>query len=154
MSETTPEVGPRFGLGPIDQISFAVHDVDEALERYSAMFGGPFTVVDVPDLEVLVLGRPATATLRLGFGRTAGLEVELVQVVAGEWPTLSWLEDHGEGLHHIRYPVSDVGRTRREMEEAGFHVTIEGVGGPVAFAYLESPLLNGMTVELISGATA
>jgi methylmalonyl-CoA/ethylmalonyl-CoA epimerase len=140
----------RFGLGPIDQISFAVRDVDEAVGRYSAMFRGPFTIIDVPELEALCYGRPTRTTLKLGFGRTAGLEVELVQVVSGEWPTLTWLERHGEGLHHLRYPVSDFSRTRSEMEAAGFAVTLEGTGGVLSFAYLEAPLLNGMTIELIS----
>ena len=140
----------RFGLGPIDQISFAVRDVEEAVGRYSAMFGGPFTVVDVPELEALCYGLPTRTTLKLAFGQTAGLEVELVQVVSGEWPTLAWLESYGEGLHHIRYPVSDFSVTRREMEAAGCTVTLEGTGGQFSFAYLEAPMLNGMTIELIS----
>jgi methylmalonyl-CoA/ethylmalonyl-CoA epimerase len=150
MTDVPTPMEQRFGLGPIDQISFAVRSVDEAVARYTAMFGGPFSVVDVPELNALCHGRPTTATLKLGFGRTAGLEVELVEVVAGDWPTLAWLEERGEGLHHIRYPVADVVRTRSEMEAADFAVTLEGVGGAVAFAYLESPLLNGMTIELIS----
>jgi methylmalonyl-CoA/ethylmalonyl-CoA epimerase len=140
----------RFGLGSIDQISFAVRDVNEAVERYSAMFGGPFTIVEVPGQEALCYGRPTTTSLKLAFGQTAGLEVELVEVVSGEWPTLTWLESHGEGLHHLRYPVADFSKTRNVMEEAGFVVTLEGTGGTLSFAYLESPLLNGMTVELIS----
>lgn len=142
---------PRFGLGPIDQISFAVADVDEAVGRYTAMFGGPFLVIDVPEINVLCRGVPSTAALKLGFGRTGSLEVELVQVVSGEWPTSTWLADHGEGLHHVRYPVADVAATRAAMAEAGFEVTLESVEGPVNFAYLESPLLNGMTIELVSG---
>ena len=148
------QMDQRYGLGAIDQISFAVRDVNEAVTRYTAMFGGPFTVIDVPDLEVVCRGRPSSTTLRLAFGRTAGIEVELVEVVSGDWPTLAWLDTHGEGLHHLRYPVADVAQVRSEMEADGFPVTLEGSGGEVAFAYLESPLLNGMTVELISAPGA
>jgi catechol 2,3-dioxygenase-like lactoylglutathione lyase family enzyme len=148
MDVETP-VDQRFGLGPIDQISFAVRSVDDAVPRYTAMFGGPFAVVDVPGMEIVCRGRPSTTSLRLGFGRTADLEVELVEVVSGEWPTLAWLDERGEGLHHLRYPVSDIAASRAEMEAAGFDVVVEGGSGGVAFAYLESPLLNGMTVELI-----
>jgi hypothetical protein len=61
------------------------------------MFGGPFTAINVPGVEVVVAGRPATVSLRLGFGHTAGLEVELVEVVEGAWPTVAWLAEHGEG---------------------------------------------------------
>jgi catechol 2,3-dioxygenase-like lactoylglutathione lyase family enzyme len=147
-------VEQRFGLGAIDQISFAVRSVDDAVPRYTAMFGGPFTVLDVPGMEVVVRGRPSTTTLRLGFGRTGDLEVELVEVVSGDWPTLSWLDEHGEGLHHLRYPVDDLAASRTEMESAGFAVAVEGGDEHVSFAYLESPLLNGMTVELIQMPSA
>ena len=137
----------RYGLGPIDQISFAVRDLDEAAGRYEAMFGGPIAVIEVPGLDVIVRGEPSSTTLKLGFGRSGDLEVELVEVVTGLWPTLDWLDARGEGLHHVRYPVADVARSRAEMVDAGFTVSMEDVGG--RFAYLESPLLNGMTVELI-----
>ena len=86
----------RFGLGAIDQISFAVADVDEAVPRYTAMFGGPFDILDVPKLQAVCHGRPTTTTLRLGLGRSGGLEVELVQVVSGDWPTLDLLTSRGE----------------------------------------------------------
>lgn len=138
----------RFGLGAIDQISFAVPDVNEALPRYAAMFGGPFAVVDVPHLDIICRGRPSTATLRLAFGRTGSLEVELVQVLAGDFPTLNWLADHGEGLHHLRYPVTDFASTQDAMLAAGFTQVMEGATTSTRFAYLESPLLNGMTIEL------
>jgi len=77
-----PSQLPRFGLGAIDQISFAVVDIDEAVPRFTAMFG-PFVVIDVPDLDVTVRGRPSLTTLRLGFCQTGPIEVELVEVVDG-----------------------------------------------------------------------
>lgn len=143
----------RFGLGAIDQISFAVASVDDAEPRYAAMFGGPFLVIDVPDLAVIVEGEAATADLRLGFGRSGSIEVELVEVVAGPWPTRTWLAEHGEGLHHVRFPVPDVASSRAAMEAEGFHVTMEAADH-VSFVYLESPLLNGMTVELLQAELA
>ena len=146
-ADTTIE--QRFQLRSIDQISFAVADVDEAVPRYTAMFGGPFNVIEVPRMEVVYGGHPSTTALKIGFGRTADIEVELVQVVAGEWPTLDWLATHGEGLHHLRFPVSDVDATSAQMQAAGLSVTVAGGAAGIAFAYLESPLPNGMTVEII-----
>jgi methylmalonyl-CoA/ethylmalonyl-CoA epimerase len=139
--------GQQFGLGPIDQISFAVRSIDDALPRYTAMFG-PFVVVDVPGLDVRCRGRASTTTLKLAFGRSRDVEIELVEVVTGDWPTIQWLASNGEGLHHIRYPVDEVASSCKEMVAAGFEVTLEGSAGGVSFVYLESPFLNGMTVEL------
>jgi hypothetical protein len=83
------------------------------------------------------------------FGETAGLEVELVEVVAGGWPTVAWLAEHGEGLHHVRYPVDDFARTRDALQAQGCTQVMEGHNSGVSFGYLEVPMLNGMVVELI-----
>jgi hypothetical protein len=152
VSAVDPDGAQLLGLGAIDQLSFAVPNLDEALPRYEAMFGGPFTTMDVPTMEVAVHGRPETVSLRLGFGQTAGLEVELVEVVSGGWPTVSWLADHGEGLHHLRYPVDDFARSQAELVAAGCTPLMEGHNHGVSFGYLEVPMLNGMVVELIQMA--
>ena len=146
---TESVIEQKYGLGAIDQISFAVRDADDAAQRYTAMFGGPFTVFDAPAMDVLVRDEPSTTLLRLGFGRTADIEVELVQVLSGDYPTLSWLDERGEGLHHVRYRVKDLKATQAEMVADGFTVTLEGNSGPLLFAYLEAPPLSGMTIELL-----
>jgi hypothetical protein len=105
--------------------------------------------MDVPDFPVVCRREPSSTTLRLGFGRTGELEVELVEVVSGAWPTVDWLAEHGEGLHHLRYPVDDLAGSRTAMEGAGCAAILEGGTGGVSFAYLEVPMLNGMVVELI-----
>jgi hypothetical protein len=75
-------------------------------------------------------------------------------VVSGDWPTLTWLDEHGEGLHHLRYPVSDAAVPRAALEAAGATVVLEGGGEGYAFVYLESPHLNGMVIELLQMAPA
>ena len=149
MAQTASDVAGRFGLGPIDQISFAVADADEAALRYAALFGGDFQVMDAELPEILLRGRPASVSLRLGFGKTGPIEVELVQVVSGEYPIKDHLAEHGEGFHHVRFPVTDLKTTQAAMEAAGYGVTLEGASGGVLFAYLESPDLGGGTIELI-----
>lgn len=149
MTQTSTDVVGRFGLGPIDQISFAVADTDEAAPRYAALFGGEFQVVDAEFRDVLVWGHPTSVSLRLGFGKTGPIEVELVQVVSGEYPTKDHLAKHGEGMHHVRFPVTDLKDTQATMEAEGYTVTLEGGSGGVLFAYLESPHMGGGTIELI-----
>jgi catechol 2,3-dioxygenase-like lactoylglutathione lyase family enzyme len=154
MDDDATAIQQRLGLGAIDQISFAVPSVDDALPRYAAMFGGPFTAMDVPNFDVVCRGTPSSTTLRLGFGRSGQLEVELVEVVSGAWPTIDWLAEHGEGLHHLRYPVDDLAATRADLEAAGCTVILEGGTAGVSFAYLEVPMLNGMVIELIQMPSA
>jgi catechol 2,3-dioxygenase-like lactoylglutathione lyase family enzyme len=149
MTQTGIDAAGRFGLGPIDQISFAVADLDEAVPRYAAVFGGDFEVMDVEMSDIFVRGQPASVQIRLGFGRTGPIEVELVQVVAGEYPIKDFLAEHGEGFHHVRFPVADLRATQAAMEAEGYTVTLAGASGGILFAYLESPDLAGGTIELI-----
>ena len=149
MTQTTADVAGRFGLGPIDQISFAVASVDDAARRYAALFGGEFEVMDVQLDDILVRGKPASVSVRLGFGRTGPIEVELVEVVSGEYPVRDYLAEHGEGFHHVRFPVTDLKATQAAMQAAGYTVTMEGASAEIFFAYIESPDLAGATIELI-----
>jgi methylmalonyl-CoA/ethylmalonyl-CoA epimerase len=149
----TASVAAGFGLGPIDQISFAVTSVEQSLPWYEALFGGPFSVRDVtlaPDA-VTYRGAPADAVLRLAFGRTAGIEVELVEVLRGEAPSLEHLREHGDGLHHVRFRVTDLEAKKEQLTAAGFEVIFDGTTARgSSFTYVQAPASLGHTViELI-----
>ena len=152
LSGAASSVAARFGLGPIDQISFAVTSVEQSLPWYEALFGGPFTVRDVilaPDA-VTYRGAPADAALRLAFGRTAGIEIELVEVLRGEAPSLEHLREHGDGLHHVRFRVDDLAAKRDQLTAAGFEVIFGGTTPRGSFTYVQAPASLGHTViELI-----
>lgn len=151
-STPAADVATRFDLGPIDQISFAVDDLDAALPRYAALFG-EFTVrtVRLTPERVRYRGRPMSATLALGFARSGDVEIELVQVLDGDAPSLEHLRDHGEGLHHVRFRVADIEARKQVLVEAGYEIVVEGTTERgSSFAYLEAPAGLGHTViELI-----
>lgn len=141
----------QFGLGPIDQISFAVADVEDAARRFQSIFG-PFQIVDVPAMDITYRGRPSSVTLKLGFGRSGPLEVELVEVVEGDSPARDHVEAHGEGFHHVRFPVPDLKATQAAMEEEKWSTIFAGGTGGVLFAYLEPPpAQENVVIELIQG---
>ena len=151
---TSDPLSDRYGLGPIDQISFAVADVEEAATRYSAIFG-PFEVVAVPKMDITWRGEPSTVTFKLGFGRSGGLEIELVQVVDGDSPAREHLENHGEGFNHVRFPVASLKEVRSAMEREGWVTIFSGGSGVLSFAFLEPPsTLRSSIVELIQGLPA
>jgi methylmalonyl-CoA/ethylmalonyl-CoA epimerase len=149
LSATAPSIATRFGLGPIDQISFAVTSVEQSLPWYEALFGGPFTVRDVilSADAVTYRGAPADAVLRLAFGSTAGIEIELVEVLRGEAPSLEHLREHGDGLHHVRFPVADLEAKKEQLTAAGFEVIFDGTTPRgSSFTYVQAPASLGHTV--------
>ncbi|MGE0387592.1 MAG: VOC family protein [Gammaproteobacteria bacterium] len=144
-----PRTGVDLALGAMDQVSFAVRDLDAVLPTYEALFG-PFDVrVAVVD-RLWYRGRESRGEYRLGFARSGDLEIELVQVTAGDAPQADHLHVHGEGLQHVRFRVADLDGARARMEQRGYRTVVFGEPPGVRFAYLELPADLGYTmVELI-----
>lgn len=153
---TFQTLAASLGLGPLDQIAFAVDDIDAVLTSYEAMFGA-FTVQTATFStgdDVTYRGEPAEATLKVALGRSGNIEIELIQVVEGDAPTLDHVRRHGDGIHHIRFPVADLTERKAILEAAGFQTVLYGCRpSGLKFAYLESPESFGHTLfELIEFA--
>ena len=142
-------------LGAPDQVSFAVADVAEAVSVLGPVFG-EFIVRE----SVLAPGSISQrdgeggARLRLGFCQAGQVEIELVEVMEGDWPTVDHIARHGPGLHHIRFVVDDLGAKSAQMQAEGFSEVLRGVSPRGSqFAYLEAPAVLGSTiVELLQPA--
>jgi 4-hydroxyphenylpyruvate dioxygenase-like putative hemolysin len=148
------EVVPRdLGLGPIDQVAYVVESLERALPRYEAMFG-PFQVMTYEMKDTTIRGRQADWTVRLALNHSGPVEVELIEVLAGETTHTEHLKQHGEGLHHVRFRVRDLESKVAELESAGYRTVMQKrVASTTAFAYLESPSeIGGSVIELIEMA--
>jgi methylmalonyl-CoA/ethylmalonyl-CoA epimerase len=155
-SSTLVQLGASLGLGPIDQIAFAVADMDAVLPMYEAIFG-EFNVLTASFAEgddVTYRGAPARATLKVALGRSGGVEIELIEVMDGDAPTLEHIRAHGDGLHHVRFPVADLDLRQAALEAAGYETVLYGCRpSGLKFAYLEGPKTLGHTLlELIEFA--
>jgi hypothetical protein len=137
----------ELGLPPIDQVSYVVKDLDRALERFAPLFG-PFQVVQVTLEGTRFRGRPADVTLKLGFGRSGAIEIELIEVVSGDSPHREFLARHGEGPHHVRCVVPDLDAVVARAAHHGFETIWfhEMAGGQIRFVYLER---EGTVLELL-----
>jgi hypothetical protein len=83
--------------------------------------------------------------------RRSPVEIELIQPVTGESPWSEHLDEHGEGLHHVRFRVQGIDAKLAELAGKGFSTLMYKRFGPaVAFAYLETPeALGGHVIELL-----
>jgi hypothetical protein len=146
-------LGDALNLGQPDQIAFAVADIDAVLPCYEALFG-TFTVLRATFAEgddITYRGEPARASLKVALARSGDLEIELIEVVEGEAPTSEHVRLHGDGLHHVRFPVADLDRQLTAMHVLGWTTVLLGSRpSGLKFAYLESEGTFGHTVvELI-----
>ena len=106
---------------------------------YEGLFGA-FIVSEAPLEGVLYRGEEIRCTLKIAVNNDNPIEIELIQVLEGETPHTEHLREHGEGLHHIRFRVSDIEPKIAELKAAGYEKTFWKRFGPsVAFAYLRPP---------------
>ncbi len=142
--------GGRLGLGPVDQVSYVVADLEHSLPRYEALYG-PFEVGEAQLPECRIRGRSADCTLKVAVNRSGPIEIELIQVLEGEAPHSEHLRAHGEGLHHVRFRVVDLDEKLEALGREGFETIFYKRFGPtIAFAYLETPkALGGSVIELL-----
>ena len=96
-------IAAELGLPPIDQVGWVVRDLDRALETYGPIFG-PFTTMDTALEGTNYRGRPSNVTLRMAFGRSGPVEIELIEWVAGDCPHKEALDAGQEGVHPRALP--------------------------------------------------
>ena len=142
---------------PIKQVAVVVHDLDEAVARWSAQLGiGPWTAyrLEPPRLQDMRYhGEPAQFSLRHALAWQGDVQFELVQPLSGPSIFRDHLDERGEGLHHVGKYVADHAAAVEQALASGFMLlqSARGFGaeGDGAFAYFMLPGVP-MIVELIS----
>ena len=135
---------PVIDLPPLDQIAYMVHDLDDAVRRFTPMFG-PFTTMEADNKGALYKGQPHDVDLKIAFGRSGAIEVELIEHVRGESPHRDWIEAHGESIFHVRFMVEDVDAKLAELAAHGYE-TIWYNEMPeygIKYAYAQAPPEQG-----------
>ena len=138
--------------GAIIELCHVTHDLDRALLHWTRDLGaGPFFVFDVPVLVgQLYYGQPTEVSMRVGFGFSGGTLIELLeQTNAGRSPFRDFLDQHGEGLHHIM-PRGDFDAGFVRLSAARHEVAYAGrMPSGERFCLFDTRSSNGAYVELM-----
>ena len=127
----------QLGLPPADQLGFVVKNLEESMEKYGPLFG-PFKTMDGSVEGAILRGESKDVKLKLAFGKTGDLEIELIEWVEGESPHSEFIQAGGEGMHHIRFRIDDCDEYISRAESIGFKtIWYKAMGGDIKFAYME-----------------
>ncbi|MCH7788579.1 MAG: VOC family protein [Acidobacteria bacterium] len=141
-------------LPPIDQVAYMVADRDEAVARLEPLFG-PFETMDVDNPGSIYKGDEHDVSLRLAFGRSGDLEIELIEHVSGLSPHKDWYDEHGESIFHVRFKVDDVDAYLAWFEDEGnetiwYNASLAEHG--IKYAYSQAPPAKGGHIfEFVQG---
>jgi methylmalonyl-CoA/ethylmalonyl-CoA epimerase len=129
------------GLGRVHHVALIVRSIDDALGLWrDALHLGLETVMDIPDDRV-----------RIAFLGVGESKIELVEPTDDSTGAARFLENKGEGFHHVCFEVGNLAETLLRLEIDGIELIDSsprrGAEGPVAFLHPRS--CHGVLVELI-----
>jgi hypothetical protein len=95
-------------LPPVKQIGMVVRDAEKTAQFMERVFGfGPFALMEIVLKDYKLRGTTrGECVLKVALGNSANTEIELIQVLRGdENPYSEFLQQHGEGIHHVRLDI-------------------------------------------------
>jgi methylmalonyl-CoA/ethylmalonyl-CoA epimerase len=121
----------------LDHIGIVVRDTAIALTQFRDRLGFPVVAVDQPP-EVPVL---------LTYLDMGNAYLQLVEPLDHESPIAQWLDEHGEGMHHICFGVDDLVATLDELRPPGAGQTAMGSGRGFPAAFVAGEPAHGVRIE-------
>jgi methylmalonyl-CoA/ethylmalonyl-CoA epimerase len=145
------------GIGSIDQVAVVVRDLDAVMERYAAQLGiGPWDIYTYGPHRMHTMtfrGRDQPYVMKLALAQVGTTQYELIEPVEGPTTYHEYLDQRGEGLHHLGYYVDDIDTEIARMATLGYPLLQSGRGfgvdGDGAYAYFDSEAGLGCIVEAI-----
>ena len=144
------------GTHLVAQVGFIVKDIEETKKKWAAFHG-----VDVPETQpcgdyavtqTVFEGQPAPKanSLLAFFDVGPGLQIELIQPNEEPSTWRNFLNEHGEGMHHLAFQVKDSAAQVANAEKAGLRLVQHGTYGDGGgeYNYLDAPELKCI-VELL-----
>jgi methylmalonyl-CoA/ethylmalonyl-CoA epimerase len=123
-------------LRRLDHVAVLVRDTEEALRFYSGRLG--LTVASSEEIP--------NPHVRLTYLDAGNAYIQLVQPLGGDSPLTVWLEEHGEGLHHICFGVDDVAGAVGELSDPGAEVSL-GQGRGRVSSFVSTAGSHGVRIE-------
>lgn len=129
----------------LDHVGIVVHSIDESLKTYRDALG------------MMLLERRAAPEqlVEAAFLEGGNSTVELIAPTDSESGTARFLQNRGEGVHHVCYEVDDIVAALEELRRQGVRLVDEtprqGLHGLVAFVHPKAT--HGMMIELLQKAS-
>ena len=140
----------KLELPPMSQIGLVVKDMDKTIEYYEKVLGmGPFVRPDITYKEKRYYGKTVNSEWIMSFCSLGSVELEMIQPITGPTIYHDFLQEKGEGLHHLGFDVKDIEKKLALCKEIGIKVIQGGQGETSRFEYLDTEAIGGVIFELI-----
>lgn len=136
-------------------VGVIVRDMEKTIEYLSSIGIGPFGIPDGPlyfevPFKGELHGKPAEWKVKISNAKIGDAELELLEPSGGESALQEFLDNHGEGLHHICYLVDDVPAEIDRLVKHGVELITAASGAKGGFAYFDTGVVGGIVTEIRS----
>ncbi|MEZ5571855.1 MAG: VOC family protein [Halioglobus sp.] len=132
-----PVISEQLKLPDLYQIGFVVRNLEQALALYEPLFG-PFSLMDPGPMTYDYRGVQEECTMRLAFGKSGDVEIELIEWQSGGCPHKEFLDAGREGMHHLQFRVHDLDAQVASAQSVGYKsIWGKRFGEGLAVAYLQ-----------------
>lgn len=145
------------GTNLVTQVGFIVRDVEASKRKFAAFLGVPVPEnVDGGQYETtrtVYRGEPAPYAncLMAFFDAGPNVQIELIQPNGVKSTWQDYLDEHGEGVHHIAFVVRNMNESIAACEQAGMPCTQRGRYGDDSgeYAYIDATADLKCYIELL-----
>ena len=144
------------GTSKVAQVGFIVKDVEASKKKWAEFLGVPVPETQpIGDYEVIQTryegeAAPEALCWMAFFDVGPGMQLELIQPNEKPSTWRKFLDEHGEGIHHVAFQVKNSAEQIANAEAAGLRLVQHGVYGDGSgeYNYLDAPELKCI-VELL-----
>lgn len=129
----------------LNHVGIAVKSIDEQKSYYQETLGAEFEgLEDVPSQKV-----------RVAFFRVGDVRLELLEATDPESPVAKFIENRGEGLHHVAFTVENIQERIAQLQQSGVRMidqTPRTGAHQMQIAFLHPKSTHGVLTELCEPA--
>lgn len=143
-------------LGQMDQIGIVVKDLEKIKKHMKEIYGVEPRSEEQETYkgDHIFRGEPCDYSSRIVYYNLYDVEIEYSQPLEGKCPGQEHLEEHGEGMHHIRYNVMDYDAVAAYFKDnynlEPYYYGGGEIYGGLKFAYFDTREILGYIIEVLN----
>ena len=141
-------------LDRLRQVCVVVKDIESTVNNYEKALGmnsWRIRLIDSSRMSGMTYhGKPTDYVFKVASALVGLMEIELIQHVSGDTIYRDFLQEKGEGLHHIGHvKVDNLDKAIGKFENDGFSCVQSGRFPGGGYAYMDTTEKLGTVIELI-----
>jgi methylmalonyl-CoA/ethylmalonyl-CoA epimerase len=141
------------GNNKMVQVGIIVRDIEKTAADYAAFFGIDTPRAHLSDgyekTQATYKGQPTQARAKLAFMDFGSLQVELIEPDEHPSTWREYLDEHGEGIHHIAFFIKGTKERVATLNAKGFPLDQKGEYTGGRYAYIDTRDTLKTIVELL-----